>query len=42
LTVTARLAGHSETDATLIGQSLAEPEQFGVIFERYFGIEISA
>jgi RNA polymerase sigma factor (sigma-70 family) len=37
LTVTARLAGQSETDATLIGQSLAEPEQFGVIFERYFG-----
>jgi RNA polymerase sigma factor (sigma-70 family) len=36
LTVTARLAGHPETDATLIEQSLAEPEQFGVIFERYF------
>jgi RNA polymerase sigma factor (sigma-70 family) len=36
LTVTARLAGHPDTDATLIEQSLAEPEQFGVIFERYF------
>jgi RNA polymerase sigma factor (sigma-70 family) len=36
LTVTARLAGHPETDATLIEQSLAEPEQFGTIFERYF------
>jgi RNA polymerase sigma factor (sigma-70 family) len=36
LTVTARLAGHPETDARLIEQSLAEPEQFGVIFERYF------
>ena len=31
------LAGQSKTDATLIEQSLAEPEQFGVIFERYFG-----
>jgi RNA polymerase sigma-70 factor (ECF subfamily) len=36
LTVTAGLAGQSKTDATLIEQSLAEPEQFGVIFERYF------
>ena len=34
--MTARLAGHPETDARLIEQSLAEPEQFGVIFERYF------
>lgn len=36
MTVTAGPAGQSKTDATLIGQSLAEPEQFGVIFERYF------
>jgi RNA polymerase sigma-70 factor (ECF subfamily) len=36
LTVTAGLAGHPETDAALIHQSLAEPEQFGAIFERYF------
>jgi RNA polymerase sigma-70 factor (ECF subfamily) len=36
LTVTAGLAGHSQTDATVIEQSLAEPEQFGAIFERYF------
>ena len=35
--MTAGLAGQSKTDATLIEQSLAEPEQFGVIFERYFG-----
>ena len=34
--MTAGPAGQSETDAALIGQSLAEPEQFGVIFERYF------
>ena len=34
--MTAGLAGQSKTDATLIEQSLAEPEQFGVIFERYF------
>ena len=34
--MTAGPAGQSKTDATLIGQSLAEPEQFGVIFERYF------
>jgi len=36
LTVTAGLAGHSQTDATLIEQSLADPERFAVIFERYF------
>lgn len=36
MTVTAGPAGQSKTDAALIGQSLAEPEQFGVIFERYF------
>jgi len=36
LTVTAGLAGHSETDATVIEQSLAEPERFAAIFERYF------
>jgi RNA polymerase sigma-70 factor (ECF subfamily) len=36
LTVTAGLAGQSQTDARLIEQSLAEPEQFGAIFERYF------
>jgi RNA polymerase sigma factor (sigma-70 family) len=36
LTVTAGLAGHPETDARLIQQSLDEPEQFGAIFERYF------
>jgi len=34
--VTAGLAGHSQTDATVIGQSLADPERFAVIFERYF------
>jgi RNA polymerase sigma factor (sigma-70 family) len=34
--VTAGLAGHSPTDATVIGQSLADPERFAVIFERYF------
>jgi RNA polymerase sigma factor (sigma-70 family) len=36
LTVTAGLAGHSQTDATVIGQSLADPERFAVIFERHF------
>jgi RNA polymerase sigma-70 factor, ECF subfamily len=36
LTVTAALTGHGETDAMVIGQSLAEPERFAVIFERYF------
>jgi RNA polymerase sigma factor (sigma-70 family) len=35
--VTADLAGHSQTDATVIGQSLADPERFATIFERYFG-----
>ena len=34
--MTAGLAGHSQTDATVIGQSLADPERFAVIFERYF------
>jgi RNA polymerase sigma-70 factor (ECF subfamily) len=34
--VTAGLAGHSQTDATVIGQSLADPERFATIFERYF------
>jgi RNA polymerase sigma-70 factor (ECF subfamily) len=34
--VTAGLAGHSQTDATVIGQSLADPERFAAIFERYF------
>jgi len=34
--VTAGLAGHSQTDAAVIGQSLADPERFAVIFERYF------
>jgi RNA polymerase sigma-70 factor (ECF subfamily) len=34
--VTAGLAGHSQTDATVLGQSLADPERFAVIFERYF------
>jgi RNA polymerase sigma factor (sigma-70 family) len=36
LTVTAALTGHGESDAMVIGQSLAEPERFAVIFERYF------
>jgi RNA polymerase sigma-70 factor (ECF subfamily) len=42
LTVTARLAGHSEAggqseaDAAVIEQSLAEPERFAAIFDRYF------
>jgi len=36
LTVTAGLAGHSQTDAALIEQSLADPERFALIFERYF------
>ena len=36
MTVTAGLTGHGETDASVIGQSLAEPERFAVIFERYF------
>jgi DNA-directed RNA polymerase specialized sigma24 family protein len=35
--VTAGLAGDSQTDATVIGQSLADPERFATIFERYFG-----
>jgi RNA polymerase sigma factor (sigma-70 family) len=37
LTVTARFTGHPDTDATVIQQSLAEPERFAAIFERYFG-----
>jgi RNA polymerase sigma-70 factor, ECF subfamily len=37
LTVTAGLASQSENDAMVIGQSLAEPERFAAIFERYFG-----
>ena len=36
MTVTAGLAGYSQTDATVIGQSLADPERFATIFERYF------
>ena len=36
MTVTTGLADQSETDATVIGQSLAEPERFAAIFERYF------
>lgn len=42
MTVTARLAGHSEAggqseaDAAVIEQSLAEPERFAAIFDRYF------
>ena len=35
--MTAGLAGQSETDAAVIGQSLADPERFAAIFERYFG-----
>jgi RNA polymerase sigma factor (sigma-70 family) len=37
LNVTAGLAGRCEADATVIGRSLAEPELFAAIFERYFG-----
>lgn len=36
MTVTRGPAGHAEADATVIGQSLAEPERFAAIFERYF------
>ncbi|HXZ69963.1 MAG TPA: sigma factor, partial [Streptosporangiaceae bacterium] len=35
--MTAGRAGHPEADATVIEQSLAEPERFAAIFERYFG-----
>ena len=37
MTATTGRAGHPEADATVIGQSLAEPERFAAIFERYFG-----
>jgi RNA polymerase sigma-70 factor (ECF subfamily) len=36
LTATAGRAGHPDADATVIEQSLAEPERFAAIFERYF------
>jgi len=37
MTATAGLTSHPEADSLLIEQSLAEPDRFGVIFERYFG-----
>jgi RNA polymerase sigma factor (sigma-70 family) len=37
LVVTTGIAGCSATDAVVIGQSLDDPERFGMIFTRYFG-----
>jgi RNA polymerase sigma-70 factor, ECF subfamily len=37
LTATTGRAGHPDADAAVIGQSLADPERFATIFERYFG-----
>lgn len=37
MSVTARLTGPPDADATVIEQSWTEPERFAAIFERYFG-----